>query len=45
MGCGRDDDCACRIDIDDSIVVIICGDIDINTLRNSLKAMMDMKSE
>lgn len=46
MGCGHgDDDCACEIKIEDSIVVIICKDIDISALRSSLRTMMDMKSE
>lgn len=35
----KDMECNCRIEIDDSVVIILCGDIDIDRLRDSLKSL------
>jgi hypothetical protein len=43
MDCGRVEECNCRIKIDNSIVIIICGDIDVDRLRDSLKTLVDLK--
>ncbi|MCR6545691.1 hypothetical protein [Dehalobacterium formicoaceticum] len=32
----RDNDCNCTIKIEDSIVIILCGDIDEDNLKKSL---------
>jgi len=37
-------ECNCCLEIKDSIVVIICGEVDAETLRNSLEALMEAKA-
>lgn len=36
-------ECNCCIEIEDSIVVIICGEIEIEKLKGCLKAVVDQK--
>jgi hypothetical protein len=39
------DECNCCIEILDSIVILICGEVEVDDLRNSLKAAIsEMKS-
>jgi hypothetical protein len=35
----KDMECNCRIEVDDSLVIILCGDVDINRLRDSLESL------
>lgn len=39
----KQEECNCSIEIKDSIVVIICGDIEIDKLKDCLKTMPDVK--
>jgi hypothetical protein len=39
----RDDDVACRIKIEDSFVVIVCGEMDQDKLRDSYKTYIEIK--
>ncbi|OPY64063.1 MAG: hypothetical protein A4E56_00117 [Pelotomaculum sp. PtaU1.Bin065] len=34
----------CRIEIKDSIVIIICGEVDVDKLRESLQIALEAKS-
>jgi len=45
MSCEYDEkkECNCRIEIEDSIVVIICGEIDVDRLKKSLKSALELK--
>lgn len=42
-GNNRRRECNCRLEIKDSIVVIICGEIDIDRLRNCLQTASEVK--
>jgi len=46
MGCGYDEEreCNCRLEIKDSIVVIICGEVDVDGLRKSLQTALEVKN-
>lgn len=39
----KEKQCNCCLEIKESIVVIICGDIEIDKLRDCLKTMSDVK--
>lgn len=39
----KDKECDCCIEIKDSFVLIICGEIDADKLRDSLKAFAEIK--
>jgi hypothetical protein len=39
----REKRCNCCIEIEESIVVIICGEFDIDRLKDSLKAVVEVK--
>lgn len=43
MGCEEEKECNCRIEIKDSIVLIICGDVDVDKLRDSLQTALEVK--
>jgi len=43
MGCEEGKECNCRIEIEDSIVVIICGEIEVERLRESLQTALEVK--
>ncbi len=45
-GCNTDKEreCGCCIEIEDSFVLIICGEIDVDSLRNSLKTFVEIKA-
>jgi len=47
MGCEYDkgEECNCCIEIEDSIVFIICGEVDINRLRGSLQTALEVKGD
>jgi len=36
-------ECGCCINIEDSFVLIICGEIDVDNLKNSLKTFVEVK--
>jgi hypothetical protein len=36
-------ECGCCIKIEDSFVLIICGEIDINNLKSALKTFVEVK--
>ncbi|MGI5876232.1 MAG: hypothetical protein ACOX6X_05375 [Dethiobacteria bacterium] len=38
---GRDRECGCRIKVEDSIVVIICGDFEIDRLKDTIGAALE----
>ncbi|OPX85514.1 MAG: hypothetical protein A4E53_03508 [Pelotomaculum sp. PtaB.Bin104] len=44
VGNDKEEERACKIRIEDSIVVILCGDVDINKLRECLESVSAMKS-
>ncbi|MFA4885188.1 MAG: hypothetical protein WC601_05365 [Desulfotomaculaceae bacterium] len=39
----KERECGCCIKIEDSFVLIICGEIDVDSLRNSLKTFVEVK--
>lgn len=39
----KEKECNCCIKIEDSIVVIICGEIEIDKLKNCLKTVAEVK--
>lgn len=47
MRCDRDrrdrEECNCCIEIDDSLVLIICGEVDVDRLNDSLRAFINVK--
>ncbi|MDF9409977.1 MAG: hypothetical protein A4E52_00008 [Pelotomaculum sp. PtaB.Bin013] len=43
MGCEEEKECGCRITIEDSIVIIICGEIEVERLRESLQTALEVK--
>ena len=40
---GKEKECNCCIQIEESIVVIICGEIEIEKLKNCLKTVAEVK--
>ncbi len=40
----KERECGCCIEIEDSFVLIICGEIDVDSLRNSLKTFVEIKA-
>ncbi len=40
----RDNDCDCCLNIENSIVIIICGDIDEDRLRRSVAGVREARS-
>jgi hypothetical protein len=36
-------ECGCCIEIEDSFVLIICGEIDVDNLKNALKTFVEVK--
>jgi len=45
MGCEKERECNCCIEIEESIVVILCGDIEIGKLRECLGAAVEAKNK
>lgn len=45
MGCEKEKDCHCCIEIEESIVVILCGDIEIGKFRECLQAAIETKGK
>ena len=41
----KEKECNCCIEIEDSVVVIICGEVDFDRLRDSLNAFADEKGK
>lgn len=41
----KERECNCCIEIDNSIVVIICGEVDIERLKNCLQTALEVKSD
>ncbi len=39
----KERECGCCINIEDSFVLIICGEIDVDSLKNSLKTFVEVK--
>ncbi|MCG9967112.1 hypothetical protein L9W92_03470 [Pelotomaculum terephthalicicum JT] len=39
----KEKECNCCIEIEDSIVLIICGEVDIDRLRESLQTALEVK--
>ncbi len=39
----RDRECNCRIRVDDSLVVIVCGEMDAAQLRENYKTYIEIK--
>jgi hypothetical protein len=44
-GCNGNDseECNCCIEIEDSLVLIICGEVDVDRLNDSLRAFINVK--
>lgn len=44
-GCNNDKEreCGCCIEIKDSFVLIICGEIDVDSLKSALKTFVEVK--
>lgn len=45
MGCEKERECNCCIEIEESICVILCGDIEVERFRNTLEAAIDVKGK
>lgn len=45
MECDKKRECNCCIEIEESIVVIICGEIEIDKLRDCLETALDVKGK
>ncbi len=46
MGWGKNEcekECNCRIEIEESLVVIICGEVDVDKVKNCLQAYEEVK--
>jgi Holliday junction resolvase-like predicted endonuclease len=39
----KERECGCCINIEDCFVLIICGEIDVDSLKNSLKTFVEVK--
>ena len=39
----KERECGCCIEIEDSFVLIICGEIDVDNLKNALKTFVEVK--
>ena len=39
----KESECNCRIKIEDSIVLIVCGEVDIKQLKENLKTIIEVK--
>lgn len=39
----EDEECGCCIEIEDSLVIIVCGEIDRKKLHDCLKTFVDIK--
>lgn len=45
MGCEKERGCNCCIGIEESIVVILCGDVEIGKFRECLQAAVETKNK
>ena len=45
MGCDKERECNCCIEIEESIVVILCGDVEIDKFRNTLDTAIELKGK
>ncbi|QNB47658.1 hypothetical protein BR63_16095 [Thermanaerosceptrum fracticalcis] len=45
MGCDKEKKCNCCIEIEDSIVVIVCGEIEIDKFRDCINTVLEVKDK